>query len=353
MELICERQSVWERAATAGKPVVLYGMGDAAARVFALLGERGIPVAGIFASDTFCRGQNFRGYPVERLADLEARLGDFLVLICFGVDYDEMLDHIAAIAARHETYAPDLPVVGEELFTPAYYAAHCTRFEAAYALLADDRSREVYRDMLNYKISGKLEYLYRNFGSREEDFAAFLHFAPGERYVDLGAYDGDTVAEFVSHCPDYGAITAFEPDPKNFRKLTAATAGLRDVRLVPKASFSRPMEATFQAKGGRSSMLAETGRRLCTVSLTSVDAELTGERVDYIKMDVEGAEAETLIGCRQTIAAYRPKLSVAAYHRSEDLFLLPLLIHSLRPDYRLLLRRHKYVPAWEILLYAI
>ena len=93
MELIRERQSVWERAATAGKPVVLYGMGDAAARVLALLGERGIPVAGIFASDTFCRGQNFRGYPVERLADLEARLGDFLVLICFGVDYDEMLPY--------------------------------------------------------------------------------------------------------------------------------------------------------------------------------------------------------------------------------------------------------------------
>lgn len=87
--------------------------------------------------------------------------------------------------------------------------------------------------------------------------------------------------------------------------------------------------------------------------MTSVDALLQGKPVDYIKMDVEGAERETLLGCRQTIAAWKPQLSVAAYHRTGDLWELPLLVKELCPEYRLYLRRHKYVPAWEILLYAI
>lgn len=117
--------------------------------------------------------------------------------------------------------------------------------------------------------------------------------------------------------------------------------------------YSGEGELTFSARGGRNSALAESGKRLRPVELTSVDALLQGNRADYIKMDVEGVERETLLGCRETIARWKPQLSVAAYHRNGDLWELPLLVRELGPDYRLYLRRHKYVPAWEIILYAI
>ena len=122
---------------------------------------------------------------------------------------------------------------------------------------------------------------------------------------------------------------------------------------MPKGSYSGEGEQIFSARGGRNSALAESGKKLRPVEMTSVDALLQGKPVDYIKMDVEGAERETLLGCRQTIAAWKPQLSVAAYHRTGDLWELPLLVKELCPEYRLYLRRHKYVPAWEILLYAI
>lgn len=51
-----------------------------------------------------------------------------------------------------------------------------------------------------------------------------------------------------------------------------------------------------------------------------MDALLQGNRADYIKMDVEGVERETLLGCRETIARWKPQLSVAAYHRTGDLW---------------------------------
>ena len=84
-----------------------------------------------------------------------------------------------------------------------------------------------------------------------------------------------------------------------------------------------------------------------------VDSILDGRACDYIKFDVEGSEAQALQGCRQTIATHAPALLVSCYHRSEDLYALPALVHDLCPDYKLYLRRFRYFPAWDINLYAI
>lgn len=87
--------------------------------------------------------------------------------------------------------------------------------------------------------------------------------------------------------------------------------------------------------------------------MRALDSVLSGRPCTYLKMDVEGAEREAIAGAEKTIRQYAPKLNVAAYHRSEDFFQLPLLIHALQPNYRLYLRHHPYVPAWDTNLYAI
>lgn len=146
--VINESQPLWEYLRCAEKPVVLYGMGDGALKILAVCRQYGIPIAGIFASDEFVRGHSFEGYPVESLAQIEERLGDFIVLLCFGVDYDSMLERIAELSRRHETYAPDIPVFGSDLFTPEYFREHQAEFEQVYGLLADDESRQIYADLL-------------------------------------------------------------------------------------------------------------------------------------------------------------------------------------------------------------
>ena len=74
---------------------------------------------------------------------------------------------------------------------------------------------------------------------------------------------------------------------------------------------------------------------------------------NYIKYDVEGAEKEALLGSLETIKAHRPALLVSAYHRSEDIFELPLLLNTLEPSYKLYLRRYPYIPAWDLNLLAV
>ena len=84
------------------------------------------------------------------------------------------------------------------------------------------------------------------------------------------------------------------------------------------------------------------------VSVYEVFIAMEGDFVLY-EPKADGPED----GAEQTIRRCRPKLNIAAYHRSEDFFELPLRIHELNPDYRLYLRHHPYVPAWDTNLYAI
>ena len=77
------------------------------------------------------------------------------------------------------------------------------------------------------------------------------------------------------------------------------------------------------------------------------------EKATYIKMDVEGAEYETLNGCKNIILTQKPALAVSAYHRAGDIFSLVLHISSLNPDYKIYLRHHRYLPSWETNIYAV
>ena len=89
-----------------------------------------------------------------------------------------------------------------------------------------------------------------------------------------------------------------------------------------------------------------------TVTVRSVDSLADEIPLDLIKFDVEGAEAEALAGAANQIRENRPDLIVSVYHRSQDIFSLPLLAKKLCPDYKLYLRREKYVPAWDVELIA-
>lgn len=88
------------------------------------------------------------------------------------------------------------------------------------------------------------------------------------------------------------------------------------------------------------------------MAVESLDHLLGLARVDYAKLDVEGVEAEALRGMKDHLVpdgdGRLPQLLVAAYHHDDDLFRLPLLLWRLQPAYRVYLRKHPYVPAWEL-----
>ena len=151
-------------------------------------------------------------------------------------------------------------------------------------------------------------------------------------------------------------IYAVEPDPKNYRKLelTAKEFSSPCVTSVHAAAGAENGTTVLHGSGNRNSSLsgASYRHRDTEVPLLRLDT-LTDRSVDYIKYDVEGAEEEALLGSDGVIRRDRPALLVSAYHKSRDLFALPLMLAEKYPFYRFYLRRTRSVPAWEIALIAL
>lgn len=340
---------LWEYLKTADKPIVLYGMGNGADKIISVLESYGIKYSGVFATDGFVRDKYFHGMKLTSYGKLKEKYGNMIVLVSFGSARPEVIENIKRIAAEQELYAPDVPVYGGGLFTKEYAKNHRAELEYVYSRLADEKSRETFKNVIEYKITGKPEYLFACETDTDEPYESFLRLSDNERFFDLGAYNGDTVSDFVGRTGSYGSITAVEPDPKNFKKLTRFAEELQDMRLINSCISDKSGEKSFSVHGGRNST-AGIGELIRSVT---VDALSKPTPPTYIKMDIEGSEREAIKGAENTIKVYKPKMLISCYHRTEDLFKLPIEVDKIRNDYKLYLRHFPSVPAWEMNYYFI
>lgn len=342
---------LWSYLQTADKPKIIYGMGNGADKILSVFELYGIKADGIFASDEFYReGKRFHDMPVLRYSDFCEKYDDFIVLVSFATNLPEVRANILRIASERELYAPCVPVYGDTLFTEKYYNEHKEEIDKARALFADELSGEVFDNIIRYRLTGKLEYLFASQTDKDEPWKRLLHTNNYKSFADLGAYTGDTAKEFLSHCPDAERVYAMEPDPRNFRKLSAA----EDERIIKinKGAWDKTESLEFNMGAGRGASRGNHGKTVI-LDFDSLDNVLDGESVDYIKYDVEGSEREALFGSRKTIKKHSPDLLVSLYHRSEDIFTLPILVNSFDCGYKLYLRRFEYIPDWDINLYAV
>lgn len=348
LEFIKEK-NVWDTLKDSDKPLVLYGMGLGAEKIMSELEQRGMRADDIFASDEFVRGHSFKGYKVLRYSEVCEKYKDFNVVLCFASRIDEVIDRIAEIDGEHTVFAPDVPVAGGGLFTREYITENEEKFERAYSLLADEESKRVYKDILNFKVSGKIKYLLSSFCDKSKVYSDILNLNENEEIIDLGAYDGDTIREFTAATGGkYKHITAIEPDKKSYKKLLKNTDGMKNISTLNMGVWSKRDTLIFDAEAGRNSKLSAEG-----VSVEVTDIDSLNIAPTFIKMDIEGSEMKALEGAEKTIKKYLPKLYICAYHRNEDLFALPLKIKELSEKYKIYFRHSKYIPAWESNFYCV
>lgn len=343
-------ESSWERLKAEDRPIFIYGMGDGCIKLMRQFERFGIKISGIFASDEFVRGHSFEGFKVKRLSEVEEENDDFVIALAFAAGYKELIDKIDAISRKHTLIMPDTAVYGGEPFLKETLVKNYDKANAVYEKLYDNKSKEVFDCVLKYKITGDISFLKKCETTPSEAYENILKVRSYETYVDLGAYNGDTVLEYLSFAKGYKQIFAVEPNVRNFKKLTSTLSGYKNTALINAAAWDKDDTVPFSKGSGRQSRASEVG---ILTKAVSVDSLLSGMAADYIKYDVEGEEKRAIEGSKNTIKTYSPKLCVAVYHKLLDMFELPTKVLEINSDYKLYLRHFPYYPAWETNMFFV
>lgn len=196
---------------------------------------------------------------------------------------------------------------------------------------------------------------------RCETPAATIEVAPGDTIIDAGGCYGDTALYFAHKAGTGGRVYSFEFMPENLnifmRNLELNPELAERIRLVERPLWSSSGKKLYLGGKGPATHVTESPGNATAreIQAISIDDLVTAERipqVDFIKMDIEGAELEALKGARETIRRYRPKLAISIYHHLDDFVTIPRWIADLGLDYEFALR-HFTIHQEETVLFAV
>ncbi len=230
------------------------------------------------------------------------------------------------------------------------YLHNKDRYLTTYNLLADHISRRTFEKLINFKISFDFDFMqgFTNNHAGQYFDHNILPDIKNIRFVDGGGYVGDTAAEVIKNYPDFKKIYLIEPIKQHLDIAKRELAAFNTIEFLniglsdKKSSMDFNEEKSFSTLDGQGDL---------TVDVDTLD-HIIKEAVDYIKLDIEGAEQQAILGAKQTIQKYHPVIAVCVYHKAEDWYKVPELILSIQPRYKIYLR-HYMEGIFESVMYFI
>ncbi len=351
-----ENYSLWNKLQNNARPIFMYGTGNGADKIVDALNKYGVKLDGIFASDGYVRDRYFRDMKVRSYSDVIGEYGnDITVLLAFGTTLDTVISFIEELDRRHELIIPDVPLYGGELFDMDYYIKNKDKLDETREIFADQMSRDIFDDAINFRLTGKLTYL-----SRVSTHTNTLRELFGEKkfglLVDAGAFKGDSTRDFAEAL-SVKKIIAVEADPKTYIKLKnyAEEETRTEVIAINAAVWNEDCTIDYVSSASRGSGEAGRNRRAkeTVVNARTLDSIIDDESVDFIKLDIEGAESAALDGAEKALRKHEPCFEVSLYHKTDDLFEIPLRLHRALPHHKFYLRRVPCIPMWDLNLYVV
>ena len=348
-ENLLKVESSWEFLKNTPLPIAVYGTGNGADRVFHEFERLGISVSAVVASDGFVRKRTFHGFEVKSISQLESKINDFVMALAFASSLPQVIENIKSLSLRHKVVMPSVPVYESEIFNKDFLKSNLNVIELAYSSLADEQSKKVFKNIIRFQITGDLNYCFNCESGKDEAFE-ILNLGDEESFLDLGAYRGDTIEEFLNYTKSYDKIVAVEPDARTFKKLQINCENLENCITLNNAVWSKNCTLNFDGNKGRGASAKAQGVEIPAVCVDYITQK--HGKFSYINIDVEGAEREMLKGAINTLQS-KPKLCMAVYHKSEDIFSLVNMIKEINPDYKIYLRHHPHISFWDTNLYCI
>jgi FkbM family methyltransferase len=326
-------------------PVVLLGCGDVAIHVRAILEKNGI------TDITYAASKGFSGGLSPEQTD--EKYNEYILVPAFEAAYISDGEY-AEFKNKVKIFTFCNLYDEIEQMDVSYFHAHYDEFEHVYGLMADEKSKRSLKSFLLAKITGKMndvglllekpQYFGREFISVHED----------ESLVDCGAYNGDSIKDFLAWTNGkYESIYAFEPDKYNFNDLNDY---IKENQIKYAYTYNCGTSNSggvlrFNSGNGVYSKFDENAED--SIVLDTIDNVLSGKRASFIKMDIEGSEKEALKGAENTIRKYRPVLAISAYHKRDDIFEIQKMISFMVDNYKYYFRLHKGNITVDAVLYAV
>jgi len=223
-------------------------------------------------------------------------------------------------------------------------------YENVFSLLTDEQSKVEFEALLNFRLNRDIQF-QKDFRFRinEQYFEDFVILPQKATFVDGGGFDGATTSEFVQKHRDYNSVYYFEPTESS---MIASKNKLRvnnNINFFQKGLWSQATTLHFDTSLGSANKIANTGS--VSIETVSIDEVVDG-KVDFIKLDIEGAEIEAINGAIATIKKFKPKMAVCIYHNQSDFIEIPKLALKLNPGYKIYVR-HYTQGVFETVMYFV
>ncbi len=348
-----ERAEICEQIKSHGLPVIIYGAAEWAQLITDELTARGVDVAG-YAVDAeyFKPDKTYLKRPVYNFAELRAQPEKYVFVLGMVGHLENSINVLHFLCDEKIIRYGLLPSSFSKI-SKEYILSKRDEFAKTFDMVEDDLSRETMLAYLRLEITGNQFWnakVYRNNEYFNELTAAAID---GERcFADCGAFNGDTVEQFIKWSGGrYKKIFAFEPDAENFTALEKTFGGREEISLFHCGVYDRKTFLAFDSSGNMDSNFNANGAE--KIPVEKIDDIVGEEPVSLIKMDIEGSELPALHGAATTIKRDKPFLAICAYHKAEDLIMLPQFIKRLYGGYKFYLRKHPASSNVSLILYAV
>lgn len=336
---------------------ILFGSATLGIKILHILRVREIKVLAFADNDQQKWGTYIEGIPVISPAEISYHHYSFVIIASKYVKiiHKQLSDLKIKNILPHYVLSVIFPRIFPNVFYRGAFISilkNRKKIESVYQMLSDEKSRKNFLQIIEFLIFLSPEHLLPV--ENNQYFPEEFLLSNNETYVDVGAFDGDTLREFVlrqgiSFCK----YIALEPDKKNFYKLVSAIPERYKNKIVAlhAAGSSKNGYVHFSNFGREDSCVLKNGGN--RVKAITIDKLCKNKRVTSIKIDVEGYEPWVLRGSKTILKQLKPKLAVSVYHRPQHLWELPLLIKRLNSDYTRFFLKHYDPEIYDTVLYVV
>lgn len=344
--------------------IYIYGAGGYGRNLLKSLLGMNLKIAGFIDKS---RSDDIEGYRCIRLNDPECKnyINNEDVVILIGI-HNRDIDPYQIKSELNElgfcnVYTPieyynDLPDGVENPYWLAksdFYLENIDNIKYVYERI---ENKEVLIDILEYRLgyTNILKYAKSYPQYRPDPILENMVFS---NFVDAGAYNGDTIKDFIFAGINITNYYAFEPDLKNYTELAVSVQAYNFKKYLFPAGLSDingQLNFLSHGEAGMCVLKENIGETYETVSVIKLDDSLQGDvAIDFIKIDIEGLENSAILGARIIIQTQKPVLAICVYHKPDDMWTILQSIEDIASGvYRYYLYQHE-LNTFEVVLYAI